>query len=152
MAEGWVVVVVEDIDRLQRWGEGETIVIMGLALALMSVLVLVLVLLCMVVMAGRWWLGRLGQAEGECYLSTANVIHSFQRLRADRDSSCFLLLPLAPLVAVKVTVMAVAAAVAAGRRARWSSLSSLSDARDCLGCEVVVEVVGPARVAALRVP
>ena len=47
---------------------------------------------------------------------------------------------------------AVAAAVAAGRRARWSSLSSLSDAGDCLGREVVVEVVGPARVAALRVP
>jgi hypothetical protein len=51
-------------------------------------------------------------------------------------------------------VMAVAAAAAAaGRRARWSSLSSLSDAGDCWGREVVVvEVVGPARVAALRVP
>ena len=49
-------------------------------------------------------------------------------------------------------VMAVAAAAAAGWRACWSSLSSLSDAGDCLGCEVVVEVVGPVRVAALRVP
>ena len=76
MAEGWEVVVVEDIDGLQRWGEGETIVIMGLALALMSVSVLASVLLCMVVMVGRWWLGRLGQAEGECYSSTANVIHA----------------------------------------------------------------------------
>ena len=46
----------------------------------------------------------------------------------------------------------VPAAAAAGQRAHWSSLSSLSDARDCLGCEVVVEVVGPVRVAALRVP
>jgi hypothetical protein len=78
---------------------------------------------------------------------------SFRRPQAVRDSSRFLLLPLVSLVAVKVTVMAVAAAAAAGRRARWSSLSSLSDAGDCLGREVVVvEVVGPARVAALRVP
>ena len=76
MAEGQVVVVVEDIDRLRRWGEGETIIIVGLALASMSVLVLASVLLCMVVMAGRWWLGRLGWAEGECYLLTANVIHA----------------------------------------------------------------------------
>jgi hypothetical protein len=81
---------------------------------------------------------------------------SFRRPQAVRDSSRFLLLPLASLVAVKVTVMAVAAAAAAaaaGQRACWSSLSSLSDAGDCLGREVVVvEVVGPARVAALRVP
>jgi hypothetical protein len=39
---------------------------------------------------------------------------SFQRPQAVRDSSRFLLLPLASLVAVKVTVMAVAAAAAAG--------------------------------------
>src|SRR5258706_2298913 len=83
---------------------------------------------------------------------------SFWRLQADRDLSRFLLLPPMPLVAVKVTVMAVVAAAtaataAAGWRARWSSLSSLSDTRDCLGREVVVvEVVGPARPAALRVP
>jgi hypothetical protein len=78
---------------------------------------------------------------------------SFRRPQAVRDSSHFLLLPLASLVAVKVTVMVVAAAAAAGQRAHWSSLSSLSDAGDCLGREVVVvEVVGPARVAALRVP
>jgi hypothetical protein len=77
MAEGGVVVVVEeDIDRLRRWGEGGMIIIMALALASMSVLVLASVSLCMVVMAGRWWLGRLGRAEGECYLSTANVIHA----------------------------------------------------------------------------
>jgi hypothetical protein len=58
MAEGRVVVVVEeDIDGLRRWGEGETIVIVGLALASMSVLVLVLVSWWMVVMAegGGWW-------------------------------------------------------------------------------------------------
>jgi hypothetical protein len=77
MAEGRVVVVVEeDIDGLWRWGEGETIVIVALALASMSVSVLASVSLCMVVMAGRWWLGRLGRAEGECYSSTANVIHA----------------------------------------------------------------------------
>jgi hypothetical protein len=49
---------------------------MALALASMSVSVLALVSLCMVVMAGRWWLGRLGRAEGECYSSTANIIHA----------------------------------------------------------------------------
>ena len=25
---------------------------------------------------GRWWLVGLGQAEGECYSSTANIIHA----------------------------------------------------------------------------
>ena len=88
---------------------------------------------------------------------------SLRRPRAVRDSSRFLLLPPPPLVAfavavavtvavsvsVAVAVAVAAVAAAAGRRVRSSSLF---DAGDCLGREVVVVVVGPARPAALRVP